>query len=142
MWLYLIYLPNLLGLHKLIDISILLKFKNKIKYFGQIENLVFEEIIVNFDKNLVSKSLINSDTLLYTNKDGFELILCLVNTGKGYYSPETFLVHPNDYYTRNQTKTDIDKILIKNRKNEVIKEVIHNAIKEEVIEEAAVDLYE
>lgn len=112
------------------------KIEERIKYFHHVENLVFEKVIIDFDKSKLKKTKIKADILLYKKVDNNELILCLVKNDKGNYSPETFLVHPNDYYTKGQTKIPIEKILVTGSRGEVVNEIVY--IENEGLSEVAV----
>lgn len=162
-------LPHLLGLNKLVDFDVIVKFndknnneitakniyrdlvrenmtyeqisksvhfnemKDRLNYFNHVENLLFEKVIVDFDKSKLKKTQIKADILLYKKEGNKELILCLVNKGNNEYAPETFLVHSNDYYTKKQDHIPIDNIIVEGNRGKIIEEISYKT--ESIIEE-------
>lgn len=92
------------------------KISDRIDNFSHINNLMFEKIIIDFNKNKVPSApdyipLIKAKYILYTKSCNHYLHLCLGNDNIIYY-PETFLVHPNDYYVVGQNELKIENVTI------------------------------
>lgn len=95
--------------------------KDRVANFGSIEQLLFSEIIINFDKTKVRKSDLKSTVILFEKKDTNYLHLCIAkDSNNSSHYPETFLVHPDKYYINGQTKILIQSIQIVDSKSKRI----------------------
>ena len=85
------------------------------------KQLLFSEIIINFDKTKVRKSDLKSTVILFEKKDTNYLHLCIAkDSNNSSHYPETFLVHPDKYYINGQTKILIQSIQIVDSKSKRI----------------------
>ena len=73
-------------------------------------SLAFNEVIIDFDKTLLTTNL-QSDYIFTDRKTGGNLYLGIVRDGTEYY-PETFFFNSTNYYTRGQTIIGIKRIRI------------------------------
>lgn len=77
--------------------------------FKSIDELLFSEIIINFDKSKVRKSDLKSTVILFEKKGTNYLHLCIAKDSKtNSHYPETFLVQADKYYINGQ-----DKVLVR-----------------------------
>lgn len=107
--------------------------ENRFSHIDNLESLLFDRIILDFDKSKLSTK-IKSNILLYREIDGQYVHIALVPCRDGSYAPETLLVHENDYYIKNQTELIVNKLIIKHR-GRTFKEIIYNHVDEEVAAE-------
>lgn len=91
------------------------EMSDRIDNFHYTNILLTQKVIINFDKNLVPSAPqkipdIKAEYILYTINSGNYLHLCLGKDIAGYYYPETYLVHPNDYYVVGQAELTVKSI--------------------------------
>ncbi len=79
--------------------------------FYDIDLLLFNKVIVNFDSNNTSgSSRLKSDYIFIKSQNNGFIHLCLaLDNKKNIYYPETFIFDKTDYYLRNQTILNIVK---------------------------------
>lgn len=88
------------------------KIEDKLKWFYLIEDLLYNEKIVIFNKKKLKVNdgeegtLIKSNMIFYLVKQKLYIHLCLAKASN-YYYPETFLVHHGNYYVKKQVRRKI-----------------------------------
>lgn len=104
------------------------EISERIDNFSKINNLIFEKVIINFDKNKVPSApnyipLIKAEYILYKKNRNDYFHLCLGDTNNtntiatsNTYYPETFLVQHDDYYVVGQTELKVEHINIEQPK--------------------------
>ncbi|WP_026895954.1 PBECR4 domain-containing protein [Clostridiisalibacter paucivorans] len=95
--------------------------KYRIKNFKDINDMIFEKIVIKFDKSKVISSRppkIRSDIIFYRKKGHAFLHLCL-SRDRSYYYPETFLVQYDDLYVKNQKIHNIIELKICKRRESI-----------------------
>lgn len=107
------------------------KISDRFNHIGNIENLLFDRVVLDFDKSKLSTS-IQSKILMYKKIDDQYVHLGLVLTRNGSYAPETLIVQNDEYYINNQIELDINKLTIKRRGSIVDVIDYANNINEEV----------
>lgn len=88
------------------------EIEDRLNNFKYMNNLVFEKVVINFDKSKVPSSKLKSTIILYSNKGLYYLHLCLAANDSTNFYPETFLVQYDDYYIKNQTILKIIELKI------------------------------
>lgn len=90
------------------------KISDRLKHISNLESLLFDRIILNFDKTKITTK-IKSQILMYREIDGQYVHLALILSQSGTYFPETLLVQNDDYYINNQIELEVDRLIIKRR---------------------------
>lgn len=104
---------------------------DRIDYFSCINNLMFSEVIINFDRTKVNTK-IQSNMILFNRIRGKYIHLFIHNRNHKVY-PETFIVHANNYYIKKQLKRKVNSIGIENFKTkEVDNYVFRNGVPKKV----------
>lgn len=85
-------------------------------------SLAFNEVIINFDKTLLSTNL-QSDYIFIDRKSSGNLHLGIAFNGNEYY-PETFFFNSTNYYTRGQKIIGVKRICIFDENNNLVLEQI------------------
>ncbi len=94
------------------------EISDRIKYFIDIDDVLFSEILINFDGSKINSKL-KSDMILYSKNGQIYLHLCIFNkSGKTY--PESFFPRGDNNYIKNQIKKLIRKIEIEDLKTKGI----------------------
>lgn len=83
-------------------------------------SLAFNEVIIDFDKTLLTTSL-QSDYIFIDRKAGGNLYMGIAYDGGEYY-PETFFFNNTNYYTRGQTVVAVKRIRIYDANNNLVLE--------------------
>lgn len=96
------------------------KVESRVDNFYKINNMIFNDIIVDFDSTKIGTK-IKAKYILFTKElnEYFNLALGLDKNGK-YYYPETFIVHNGNYYQKNQNHFKVSKLEIINPKSNII----------------------
>ncbi len=87
------------------------KIKDRIDNFNYLNNMLFEKVVINFDKSKVPSSKLQSDIILYQDKGNYYLHLCLAQDNICYY-PETFIVQHDNYYIKGQQELKIKELTV------------------------------
>lgn len=111
------------------------KIEDRYIYFSRIEEIVFQKVVYDFDKEK-AKSKIPGDMMLYTVEDGLFLHLFLVRSKNGDMVPMTFLVEKSNKYIEGQTDILIKELHVKEKGKEDVK---HTYIFDDIKEEVALD---
>lgn len=85
------------------------KIKNRIEQFLKFDDVINCKIIVDFDYTKVRQTKIKSKYILYTECDGFYIMLGLRYNNDVLF-PETFIVENSDYYIKNQVCYEVVNI--------------------------------
>ena len=85
-------------------------------------SLAFNEVIINFDKTLLSTNL-QSDYIFIDRKGSGNLHLGIAFNGSEYY-PETFFFNSTNYYTRGQIIIGVKRIRIFDENSNLVLEQI------------------
>lgn len=94
------------------------KIEDRICYFNNIDKLLLEKIILDFDScNVRFKTTIKCDYMFFKNNDGKYMHLSLAKD-KNHY-PESFFVRDDNKYIKNQVVFDVISIkeIVKNKHN-------------------------
>ena len=90
------------------------QIEDRVTYFLNIDDVLFSNIIINFDKSKINSTL-KSNMILYTYFNSKILHLCIYNYNKLCY-PESFFARNDRYYIKNQTQRTVTEISIQNFK--------------------------
>lgn len=86
------------------------KINDRLDNFYDIDLLLFNKVIVNFDPNSTNGSKLKSEYIFIKQQNNGYIHLCLaLDNNKNIYYPETFIFDKTDYYLRNQTILNIVK---------------------------------
>lgn len=85
-------------------------------YFSNLNTLMFEKVIIDFDKNKVPSApkyipLIQAEYILYATDNNSYFHLCLGNSNNLCY-PETFIVQHDDYYVTGQIELKVNSLKV------------------------------
>lgn len=85
------------------------KIKDRIEKFLKFDDVINCKIIIDFDYTKVPQTKIRSKYILYTECDGFYIMLGL-RYADDILIPETFIVDNTDYYIKNQIHYEVINI--------------------------------
>ena len=88
------------------------KIFDRIDKFHKINDLLTKDIVVSFKKENTrdGSTKLKADILLFLKEENKYIHLCLAKGNCGYYYPETFIVHENNYYIKGQTLIKVKKM--------------------------------
>lgn len=94
---------------------------NRIDNFHSIKDLLFSQVIINFDNSKIDTKL-ESNVILFEKKTNKYLHLCIVNKNHKTY-PETFIVESSNYYVKDQDRRLVKNIEIEDFKAKTTKTI-------------------
>lgn len=80
------------------------EIENRLKFFTDVDNIINSKVIIDFDYSKVNQTNLLSNYILFKDYGEVKAHYCFAydRNGKDVYYPETFFVHNNDYYIKNQ----------------------------------------